>query len=297
MADKSWRDRAKALGGGAKERILRPPAAVIRRAGENSADLARKAAEGTVEGARSASTRVQDAVHCQVVEDERAILAQCPIFVSALEQRPIYESDPDVFRNLYSTSIRPLVSGALLTGAGLGALAFDEVLSRLTRHVFDGNQLVGGWAADSVAGLVGSDTTAVVNRFMDTVPGASHMGGGWIHRVQHGHDLAAVAEVYAEHGFGGAVQALYHIVGRDFFTPAGIPVLPAGSREAHEFLTTSLGLKPVQAADLISLNFIELLGGIVTIVGLIRLFQFATSLRDNLRVADLVVVPQDVVYT
>jgi hypothetical protein len=55
----------------------------------------------------------------------------------------------------------------------------------------------------------------------------------------------------------------------------------------HEFLG-NLGLGNEQAADLLSLNFVELMGGIMSVVALFRLWRLAKALRDNSVVRDFV---------
>jgi hypothetical protein len=265
----------------------------------------KKAAEKTAHGVQQAAGRVRqaydrispgaeilieygdDLYKRKLGEDEAEILDQCPVVAQIKEHRSAFERDPEVFRYLYNVRLRPMHTAAVLGATGGGAIAFDEVLSRVTRHVFDGDQLIGGWAAEQISSLVGPDTVGAVNRFMDTVPGSTVPGGGLLHRIQHGHDLAALAEIAGEHGTGGVVQGLYHIYGRDFFTPAGIPLIPAGSADMHEFLG-HLGLGKEQAADLLSLNFVELMGGIMSVVALFRLWRFAKALRDNSVVRDLV---------
>src|SRR5262249_25204398 len=128
---------------------------------------------------------------------------------------------------------------------------------------------------------------AAVNRWMDTVPGASLPGGGWTHRLKQGHDLAAVARVWQDHGAGGGIQTLYHVYGRDFFTPAGIPVLPAGNKEALDTLS-GMGLGTKDAADLLSFNAVEVLAGLMTVVGVIRLARVAKRFWDDVKVRNLI---------
>jgi len=113
------------------------------------------------------------------------------------------------------------------------------VLSRFTRTVFDSDHFIGGWAGQHMADMIGSEKVDAVN--MDHVPGTDHVGG-WLHRLQHGHDLSAVAHMWWEHGFGGGAQALYHVYGRDFFTPHGIPILPAETDRAYDLLTNGFHL-------------------------------------------------------
>jgi hypothetical protein len=272
---------------------------------ESMKQILKKAAEKTARGVQQAAGRARreydrissgaevlieygdDLYKRKLGEDEAEILDQCPLIAQIKEHRSAFESDPEVFGRLYNVRLRPMLTAAVLGATGGGAIAFDEVLSRVTRHVFDGDQLIGGWVAEQISSLVGPETVGAVNRFMDTVPGSTVPGGGWLHRIQHGHDLAALTEIAGEHGTGGVVQGLYHIYGRDFFTPAGIPILPAGSADMHEFLG-HLGLGKEQAADLLSLNFVELLGGIMSVVALFRLWRLAKALRDSSIVRDLV---------
>lgn len=115
---------------------------------------------------------------------------------------------------------------------------------------------MGGVLGDGISNLVGPEKAEAVNRFMDTVPGSDVMGG-WLHRIQHGHDIKALVQIGEDYGSEGVIQGLYHIFGRDFFTPAGIPILPTGSAQVHEFLITHLGMTAEAAADLISLNSLE----------------------------------------
>lgn len=234
-------------------------------------------------------------------EDPNEILANSPVIRSITNQRTVFDSDPDIYKILVNVRVRPILTAAAMgaTGAGILAGNNDEDLSRITRHIFDGDQLIGGLGSDAMASLIGAEQVQSINAWMDTVPGSGVMGGGWLHRLQHGHDLEAVAEIYKQYGFEGASQALYHIYGRDFFTPAGIPILPVGSNEVHQFLTGQLGLSPLAAADLLSITFAELLGtalsGVFAVVTLVRLSNLVKSIRDNNRIKDLVYRAQDVI--
>jgi len=215
-----------------------------------------------------------------VDEDEVAILENCQIAKSILEQKESFAIDPEIFGILSNVRIKPVVGAAALGATGTSMLAFDEVLSRVTRSVFDGKYLAGGWLQDHLAGIVGPSTVTEVNRFMDTVPG-SGWPGGWLHRVQHGHDLSAVAQIWSEHGSPGGIQALYHLFGRDFFTPHGIPILPAGTDQAMSFLDKTLNLSRQQAADLLSINFVEMLGGVFVLISVVRLVKQAKIWKED----------------
>jgi hypothetical protein len=268
---------------GALGKVVDKGAKGLRQAGQ----LVQKAYSTTAGGAQLVIEYADDFYSRTFGEDEREIIKHCPVVHQILELQPSFETDPEVFASLYNVRIRPVLAAAALGGVGSGVLAFDEVLSRVTRRVFDQHRLVGGWAAGEIAAFVGTAKADAVNAFMDTVPGATVRGGGWIHRIQHGHDMAAVVQVTHEYGTGGAVQALYHILGRDFFTPAGIPILPAGSNESYKFLT-NLGLGRQAAAALLSVNFVEALGGVMSALAVIRLWRLARSLHDDLTLRDLV---------
>jgi len=268
---------------GALGKVADKGAKRLRQAGR----VVRKAYSTTASGAEVVIEYADDFYSRTFGEDEREIIKHCPVVHQILDLQPLFETDPEVFTTLYNVRVRPVLAAAVLGGVGGGALAFDEVLSRVTRHVFDQHRLFGGWAAGEIAALVGATKTDAVNAFMDTVPGATVRGGGWIHRIQHGHDMAAVVQATQEYGTGGAVQALYHILGRDFFTPAGIPILPAGSNESYEFLT-NLGLGKQAAAHLLSVNFVEALGCLMSVLAVIRLWRLARSLRNDLTLRDLV---------
>ena len=260
--------------------------------GRSAGRLVKALYEGAAEGVGQVAEYADDLYEDWLSEDEAKILDNCPVATGILAHRDVFEADPEIFGQLYNVRVRPVLTAAVLGASGGGILAFDDALSRVTRHVFDGNQLVGGWGAEHIASMVGPEKAKAVNRFMDTVPGASVPGGGWVHRIQHGHDLNAVAQIFQEHGSEGGIQALYHIYGRDFFTPAGIPILPAGSNEVHAFLTDQVGLGSVEAADLLSLNFAEVLGGalmgVFAVMTLFRLVNLAKSIHENSTVQDLV---------
>ncbi len=268
--------------------ILKRAALETTRGVQQAAGLAQQAYDHVSSGAEVLIEYGDDLYKRKLGEDEAEILDRCPVVVQIKENRPVFDSDPEAFGLLYNVRVRPVLTAAVLGATGGGALVFEEVLSRVTRHVFDGDELIGGWAAKGIASMVGQEKAEAVNRFMDLVPGATVPGGGLLHRIQHGHDLSALTEIAADHGTGGVVQGLYHIYGRDFFTLAGIPILPAGSADMHKLLYENLDLGKEQAADLLSLNFVELMGGLMSVVALFRLWRFGKALRDNSVVRDLV---------
>lgn len=260
--------------------------------GHSAGRLVKALYEEASGGAGQVAEYADDLYERWLSEDEARILDDCPVATGILAHRDVFDADPEIFSQLYNVRVRPVLTAAVLGASGGGMLAFDEALSKVTRKVFDGDQLIGGWGADRIASWIGPEKFTEINRFMDTVPGASVPGGGWLHRIQHGHDLSAVAQIFQEHGSDGGIQALYHIYGRDFFTPAGVPILPAGSNEVHKFLTDQLDMKPLEAADLLSMNFVEVLGGVMagvfTVMALYRLVNLAKAIHENNTVRDLV---------
>jgi len=239
---------------------------VLKDAGATTGEALKEASQAAGRGAIQAARGAADLYERWLGEHTGTILAECPVAKNILEHRATFEQDPEIFGRLYNVRMRPLITAASLAAGGAGAAVLDEALSRVTRHIFDGDQLVGGALADRIADLVGSDLAGTVNRFMDTVPGADAMGGGWLHRVQHGHDIEALFNIAQEYGSEGVIQGLYHIFGRDFFTPAGIPILPSGSEQVLDFLITHVGLTAEAAADLVSLNSVEAMAVVAIVI-------------------------------
>lgn len=252
--------------------------------GKTLKDAGQAAGRGATQGARGAADLYQQ----WFGEDVSKILTECPVATNILQHRESFEKDPDVFGRLYNVRTRPLVTAAVLACGGAGTAAFDEALSRVTRHIFDGDQLVGGALRDRIAELVGPEKAEGVNRFMDTVPGSDVMGGGWIHRIQHGHDVDALIHIGEEYGSEGVIQGAYHIFGRDFFTPAGIPILPSGSEQVHEFLMTNLNMTAEAAADLISLNSVELAAIVAIAMSVERTWDWIEEYKERKELRKLV---------
>jgi hypothetical protein len=57
------------------------------------------------------------------------------------------------------------------------------------------------------------------------VPGSGIRGGGIVHRLQHGHDLAAAQQLYAAHGLPGLLVWM-----QDVATPTRVPIPLCGER-------------------------------------------------------------------
>lgn len=255
-------------------------------------DVVKKALQKSAEGTGNVVEYTGQLYDRWLGEDRAEILEKCPVATGILAYRHVCGQDFDLASQLFNVRTRPVFTAMILSATGGGLLAFEEELSRLTKHVFDGQQLYGKWGKEFVENLVGQEKYKIVSEWQDKPPGFSVIGGGETHRVLHGHDLSAVLEAYQEHGLDGAIVTLYHIFGRDFFTKAGIPILPSGSDEAFNFLTENFEMGKEAAADLLSINCIELVGGFLTgfytTTFVFRLASLAKSVRENSIVQDRV---------
>ncbi|HEX8390840.1 MAG TPA: hypothetical protein VF665_00680, partial [Longimicrobium sp.] len=154
--------------------------------------------------------------------------------IGARAQRIRVPEDPDVI--LASPSFTPLPghlpatemlsvawqADALVGLSAMGVTVWEKEIVSVTRSVFHdgpGHQAVS-------RRLFGADYDAI-HRWIDTVPGSGIRGGGIVHRLQHGHDLAAAQQLYVEHGLPGLLVWMQHM-GQDIATPTGIP-LPIGA--------------------------------------------------------------------
>lgn len=166
-------------------------------------------------------------------------------------------------------SVPPHIRSAALylaTASGLFANA-DEV-TRFTRDVMDRDDAaVQQW----LRRVFDPEEAREISMWMDTAPGAEH-AGGWAHRLDHGHDLSALATLGEEHGVTGAVEWTNHVWLRDFWTPHGVPYLPAGSGSAYEWLIEA-GVSPATAMSLLTVNAAEMATGILAFSGGRRLYK------------------------
>jgi hypothetical protein len=104
------------------------------------------------------------------------------------------------------------------------------------------------------------------------------MGGGILHRLQHGHDFPALREIYDRHGLPGALVWLQHN-SQDLATPTGVP-LPIGSGKLADWLVSQGIVSPGKAALAVSLNAVELGSAVLAGVYIARL---AALVREELR--------------
>jgi hypothetical protein len=205
-------------------------------------------------------------------------------------QRIWMPEDPDVI--LASPAFAPFPDGgpapellsvawrtdALLGLSALGVGVCEREIVAVTRSVFhDGLP-----HQELSRRLFGADCDAI-HRWMDTVPGSGIRGGGIVHRLQHGHDLAAVQQVYEQHGLPGVLVWMQHVA-QDAATPTGIPI-PVGGPQLGAWLVDAGYTTRGKAALLLSFNAAELAAAVLGGAFALRLAALAAELRRRRQVA------------
>jgi hypothetical protein len=166
---------------------------------------------------------------------------------------------------------------ALVGLSAMGVTVWEREIVTVTRSVFhDGLR-----HQELSRRLFGSDCDAI-HRWIDTVPGTGIRGGGIVHRLQHGHDLAAAQAIYGEHGLPGLLVWMQH-VGQDLATPTGIPI-PVGGIGFAEWLVQAGHATPGKAALMLSFNAAELAASILGGAFALRLAALAAELRRQRQV-------------
>lgn len=127
-------------------------------------------------------------------------------------------------------------SDALVALSTMGVLEWEEEITHATRRIFHD----GPGHARLSAKLFHADYD-VIHRWIDTVPGSGVRGGGIVHRLQHGHDLAAAGAIYEQHGLPGLLVWIQHM-SQDVMTPTGVPI-PIG-RNARGVLCCQVISRP-----------------------------------------------------
>lgn len=142
------------------------------------------------------------------------------------------------------------------TAAGVFQSSIE--ITRFTRDLMDSDSAaVQRW----LRRVFNPEEAKEISAWMDAAPGYS-VAGGWAHRVHHGHDLDAMMQLYGEYGAVGALEWANHVWLRDFWTPHGIPYLPAGSGSLYEWLV-SQGVSPSTAMSVLTINVAEAASGIL----------------------------------
>jgi len=153
----------------------------------------------------------------------------------------------------------------IFLAASAGVFQNATEISRFTRDLMDHDQAaVQQW----LRRVFSPEQAREISIWMDTAP-ASEYAGGWAHRLHHGHDLSAMATLTQEHGFVGTAEWMNHVWLRDFWTPHGVPYLPAGSGTVYEWLI-DLGLSPSTAMSVLSLNAAETASGVLIFFSAMR---------------------------
>lgn len=169
-------------------------------------------------------------------------------------------------------------SDALVALSAMGVVTWEREIVTVTRSVFhDGLP-----HQELSRRLFGSDFDAI-HRWIDTVPGSGIRGGGIVHRLQHGHDLAAAQHLYNEHGLPGLLVWMQH-VGQDVATPTGIP-LPVGGPRLAQWLVDAEYATPGKAALMLSFNAADLAAAALGGAFALRLATLAAELRRRSQVA------------
>ncbi|MBB4638953.1 hypothetical protein [Longimicrobium terrae] len=228
-----------------------------RLAGE--AERAAQAGRGAV---RDAGTRAQ---RLWVPEDPDEILAS-PTFLPYAESGPATEMLAIAWQ-----------TDALLGISALGVNVCEREIITATRAIFHdgpGHQAVS-------RRLFGADYDAI-HRWMDTVPGTGIRGGGIVHRLQHGHDLSAVQQLYDQHGITGVLVWMQH-AGQDLATPTGLPI-PVGGPTLAGWLVDSGHATPGKAALMLSFNAAELAASVLGGAFALRLATLAAQMRRRWQV-------------
>lgn len=243
----------------------------IRNRAAELADEARQRAEPLLEDGKEALLRrarsLRERAHeMNVREDAGEILADSPFF------QPVPESN--LAPELRSFTWR---GDALLGLSAFGALTLEDEVARTIRRVFHDDLS----HHELSRRLLGADFDAV-HGYMDTVPGATYRGGGILHRLQHGHDLEAVQQVYADHGLPGVLVWTQHLV-QDSATPTGVPV-PVGAMPLADWLVEEELASPGEAALLVSFNVAELAAGFLAGAFVLRLAALLPDIQRRRRI-------------
>ncbi len=209
------------------------------RAKREAAEWAERGAGAARELANRAGDRIRTAWE---PEDQEAILRESPLF------EPVPADPDEVEPELLSLRWR---SEAMLALSTAGLLSLEDEIIHHTDRLFHS-----GLPTPELSQRLFGKDLGEIHRWIDTVPGSSVPGGGITHRVEHGHDAAAAAEIYREHGLEGLLAWTQH-VGQDVFSITGVPV-PVGGQATAEYLVDNGHTTSGKAALLVSFNAVEL---------------------------------------
>lgn len=185
---------------------------------------------------------------------------------------------------------RNITSSLVYFAAASGVFSSSDEITRFTRAVMDDDSAV---IQQMLRKVFDPEEAREISAWMDHAPGYS-VAGGWAHRLHHGHDLDAMMTLYSEHGVTGVAEWMNHVWLRDFWTPHGVPYLPAGSGTIYDWLVGA-GVKPATAMGLLSINAAEAASGILLIssgkkmvAGISRFFANRSYSKEIERIKELV---------
>ena len=153
-------------------------------------------------------------------EDYIEIFSKNRIVLDILGKKRLYENNPIYFEKLFNIGWK---SSVLLGLATSGAFAFKDTVTDVSSKLMHDSIPHQG-----LSNLILGKDFADFHKTIDTVPG-KEIAGGFGHRLEYGHDLDALSDVYEGYGLQG-IFAWAHHAGQDFFTSHGIPFVPDGSQ-------------------------------------------------------------------
>ncbi|MGQ3683589.1 MAG: hypothetical protein ACUBOA_00985 [Candidatus Loosdrechtia sp.] len=163
------------------------------------------------------------------------------------------------------------------TAAANGMFINAGEITRFTRGLMDHD---GAAIQQLLRRIFDPETAREISIWMDTAPGAEY-AGGWAHRLTHGHDLSALLELTFGHGHIGIIEWLNHVWLRDFWTPHGVPYLPAGAGSAYDCLVSNFGISPSTALSLLTINVAEAASGLLIFCSCYQIYRGLISFAET----------------
>lgn len=159
--------------------------------------------------------------------------------------------------------------------AGTGGAINETELAKLSRSIMDNDE---AFFTNLLETIYGEADVKRINKLIDLDP-LTGQTLGKNHRLTHGHDLESLIEIVKEHEIEGLLNWINHVWLRDFWTPTGVPYLPAGTDSLYEYLP-QLGISKSTAADILTINFWEVTAALLLYKSCKNFYNF---LEDNLK--------------
>lgn len=169
----------------------------------------------------------------------------------------------------------PWRNDVLLGLSVAGLLSLEEEVIGATNALF--HEGVGHQALSER--LFGYDYNSL-HKWIDTIPGSS-VAGGYGHRVEHGHSIEVISEIYRTEGLEGVLVWAQH-VGQDVFSTHGVPVVKGA--ELARWIEAEGLAKRGQALMLVSLNAVELAAMFLSFAFALRLAGWIGQLQRRRKV-------------